>query len=186
MPAVTDSTRHAGSSSEQLGLGGHVAGDGEEIALDSAGQGWVVTWCRPESIPDGQPHGANAFCVTGDGGVVLISRDGERWGWPGGRPEDGESWEDTLRREMLEETCTRVDRARLLGFTRSACLRGHERGLVLVRGIWRAEVSLLPWEPRFEIPHRRVVAASELGGHLWMETGFEPIYRRAVVEAGLA
>jgi hypothetical protein len=127
MPAVTDSTRHAGSSSEQLGLGGHVAGD-----------------------------------------------------------EDGESWEDTLRREMLEETCTRVDRARLLGFTRSACLRGHERGLVLVRGIWRAEVSLLPWEPRFEIPHRRVVAASELGGHLWMETGFEPIYRRAVVEAGLA
>lgn len=170
----------------QTGLGGPTAGDGEEIALDSGGQGWVVTWCRPESIPAGRPHGANAFCVTGDGGVALISRDGERWGWPGGQPEKGESWEDTLRREMLEETCSIVLAARLLGFTRSVCLRGPERGLVLVRGIWRAEVSLLPWEPRFEIPHRRVIPASELGNHLWMETGFEPIYRRAAVEAGLA
>jgi len=25
--------------------------------------------------------------------MVLISPDGERWGWPGGRPEPGESWE---------------------------------------------------------------------------------------------
>jgi ADP-ribose pyrophosphatase YjhB (NUDIX family) len=157
-----------------------------EIGFSSAGQDWTVTWCRPEPVPDGQPHGANAFCVTRDGGIVLISPDGERWGWPGGRPEEGESWEETLRREVLEETCTHVLDARLLGFTRGVCLRGHERGLVLVRGIWRAEVDLLAWEPRFEIPHRRVVPASELGDHLWIEPGQEPIYRRAIVEAGLA
>jgi hypothetical protein len=61
--------------------------------------------------------------------------------------------------------------ARLLGFTRSGCLRGRERGLVLVRGIWRAEADLLPWEPRSEIPHRRVVPVSELGDHLWTGPG---------------
>jgi len=162
-----------------------VAADGEEIFLDSHGQGWVVSWYPPGPVPAGRPHGVNAFCVTGDDGVVLISRDGERWGWPGGRPEQGESGDETLRREMLEEACAAVLKARLLGFTRSTCRRGPERGLVLVRGIWRAEVDLLPWKPQFEIPWRRVIPAGELGDHLWMEKGHEPIYRRAAAEAGL-
>jgi len=44
----------------------------------------------------------------------------------------------------------------------------------------------MPWEPRFEIAHRRVVPAAELAAHFWMEQGFESIYHRALVEAGLA
>jgi hypothetical protein len=44
---------------------------------------------------------------------------------------------------------------------------------------------LMPWEPRFEIAHRRVVPASELLSSLWMEDGFEPIYYRALREAAL-
>ena len=83
-----------------------------------------------------------------DGEVVLISPDGQRWGWPGGRPEPGESWEQTLRREILEEACATVTCARLLGFVRGRCVSGREQGLVLVRSIWRAEVRLLPsWGP---------------------------------------
>jgi len=66
--------------------------------------------------PAGTPHGANAFCVTADDQVVLISNDGVHWGWPGGRPEGSESWEQTLRREILEETCSIVSTAQLLGF----------------------------------------------------------------------
>jgi len=57
--------------------------------------------------------------------------------------------------------------------------------VVLVRSIWLAEVKLTPWEPRFEIRYRRVVPTAELLAHLWMEEGFEPIYHRALVEAGL-
>jgi hypothetical protein len=57
---------------------------------------------------------------------------------------------------------------------------------VLVRSIWLAEVELMPWEPRYEIAHRRVVPAAEIAAHFWMEEGFEPIYHRALVEAGLA
>jgi ADP-ribose pyrophosphatase YjhB (NUDIX family) len=123
--------------------------------------------------------------VTADGGVVLISNDGERWGWPGGRPEGDESWEQTLRREIWEETCAIVGDARLLGFSRGVCLTGPEEGLVLVRSIWRAEVELRPWKPRFEIAHRRVVPADELLSHLWMEDGMEAIFHRALTEAGL-
>src|SRR5258708_28413962 len=115
---------------------------------------------------------------------VLISKDGERWGWPGGRPEGDESWEQTLRREILEETCSIVRDARLLGFCRSVCLTGPEEGRVLVRSLWRAEVELMPWEPLFEIVHRLAVPVTDLLSHLWMEEGFEPIYRRALAEAG--
>jgi ADP-ribose pyrophosphatase YjhB (NUDIX family) len=163
-----------------------VAVDGQEIAVRANGGDWLTAWHPPHAVPDGTPHGANAFCVTSDSGVVLISNDNERWGWPGGRPENAESWKETLCREILEEACARVVDARLLGFCRSACLTGPEQGLVLVRSVWLAQVTLLPWEPLFEIQHRRVVAATDLLAHLWMETGFEPIYYRALLEAGLA
>jgi ADP-ribose pyrophosphatase YjhB (NUDIX family) len=124
--------------------------------------------------------------VTADDRVVLISNDGERWGWPGGRPEGDESWEQILLREILEETCAIVhDDARLLGFCRGVCLTGPEKGLVLVRSIWRAEVELMPWDPRFEIAQRKVVAATDLLSHVWMEEGLEPIFYRALAEAGL-
>jgi ADP-ribose pyrophosphatase YjhB (NUDIX family) len=162
-----------------------VARDGEEFAIRSNGGDWLTAWHSPIAIPVGKAHGANAFCVTADGGVVLISNDGERWGWPGGRPEGDESWEQTLRREILEETCAIVTDARLLGFCRGVCLTGPEEGLVLVRSIWRAEVELRPWEPRFEIARRRVVPANELLSHLWMEDGMEAIFHRALTEAGL-
>jgi ADP-ribose pyrophosphatase YjhB (NUDIX family) len=161
------------------------AADGEQLAIRSDGGDWLVAWHPPSTVPAGTPHGANAFCVTAKDAVVLISTDGEHWGWPGGRPEDAESWEETLRREIFEEACAIVLDARLLGFCRAVCRTGSETGRVLVRSVWRANVELLPWEPRFEIAHRRVVPASELRAHLWMEEGFERIYLRALSEAGL-
>jgi ADP-ribose pyrophosphatase YjhB (NUDIX family) len=166
-------------------LQSRAARDGEEFAVRSSGGDWLIAWHSPLAVPAGQAHGANAFCVIADAGVVLISNDGERWGWPGGRPEGDESWEQTLRREVLEETCAIVGEARLLGFCRGACLTGPEEGRVLVRSVWRAEVELLPWEPRFEIAQRRVVPATGLLSHLWIEEGFEPIYYRALAEAEL-
>jgi ADP-ribose pyrophosphatase YjhB (NUDIX family) len=163
----------------------HAARDGDEFAVRSNGGDWLTAWHSPIAVPAGRAHGANGLCVTSGDGVVLISNDGQRWGWPGGRPESDESWEQTLRRETLEETCAVVSGARLLGFCRSVCLTGAEKGRVLVRSIWRAEVELLPWEPRFEIAYRRVVPATELLSHLWIEEGFEPIYFRAIAEASL-
>jgi ADP-ribose pyrophosphatase YjhB (NUDIX family) len=165
---------------------GRVASDLEEITVPANGGDWRMAWHPPGDASPGRPHGANAFCATPDGDIVLISTDGMRWGWPGGRPEPGESWLDTLTREMLEEACARVTAARLLGFVRSRCLSGHEEGLVLVRSIWRAEVTLLPWQPEHEIPFRRAVPAGDLARQLWMEDGAAAIYARAAAEAALA
>jgi hypothetical protein len=105
-------------------LQGRVARDGEEFAVHSNGGDWLTAWHSATTVPDGAPHGVNAFCVTTDDRIVLISRDGERWGWPGGRPEREESWEQTLRREILEETYAVVRDARLLGFSCGVCLTG--------------------------------------------------------------
>src|SRR5229473_3087972 len=95
-----------------------VARDGEEMPVRANGGDWMIAWHPVGVAPPGKRHGANAFCLTGDGSVVLISRDGQRWGWPGGRPEGAESWEQTLRREVLEEVCASVIHATLLGFSR--------------------------------------------------------------------
>jgi hypothetical protein len=85
-----------------------VAADGVPIPIRSGGQQWLVSWHPPPEPPDGTPHGAEGVCVTADGDVVVISPDGTIWDLPAGRPEPGESWEQTLRREMDEEACATV------------------------------------------------------------------------------
>jgi ADP-ribose pyrophosphatase YjhB (NUDIX family) len=160
-----------------------IAVDGVDVAFSQNGQDWRVAWFPTPDAPAGTPHGAAAICVAGDQ-VVLIGTDGETWGLPGGRPEVGESMIDTLRREVWEEACATMTSARLLGFSRGTCVRGHERGLVLVRSLWRAEVVVEPWEPRFEITHQRLVPAAEAFAHLELPAGLRPLHRRAFAEAG--
>jgi ADP-ribose pyrophosphatase YjhB (NUDIX family) len=167
--------------------GSGAAPDGQEFAVRSNGEDWIVSWCPPPIAPSGTPHGAQGICVTSGGEIVLVSEDGERWGFPAGRPESGETWEETLRREMLEEACATVLSTRLLGFTRGECVAGAERGLVLVRSMWRAEVELGRWEPQFEIRHRQVIPATDIALQRILATDpFAPIIRRSLNEAAIA
>jgi ADP-ribose pyrophosphatase YjhB (NUDIX family) len=137
-----------------------IARNGNDFTVSTNGQDWRVAWYPPPDPPPGTPHGATAVCITSDR-IVLVSSDGQRWGLPGGRPQPGERWADTLRREVGEEACAQVTSSRLLGFTRGVCVRGRQEGLALVRSLWRAEVRLERWEPRFEMAHRRLVPAEE-------------------------
>jgi ADP-ribose pyrophosphatase YjhB (NUDIX family) len=145
--------------------------------VSSDNQDWRVTWHPPPDPPPGTEHGSSAVCVVGEH-AVLVSGDGQLWGLPGGRPEPGEDWMATLRREVREEACATVTGARLLGFTRGECLRGHEAGLVLVRAHWRAEVRLDPWQPRHEMVGRRLVPLAEAYESMWVPDGLEPVFRR--------
>ena len=92
----------------------------------------------------------------------------------GGRP-----W----TREVLEEACASVEEATLLGFARGKCIRGEEEGLVLVRSLWRAEVTLLPWEPQHETTDRMVVPLDEALAHLKIPDDHRPIVQRWLDEA---
>ena len=75
----------------------------------------------------------------------------------GGGVEPGETLEDCLVREVMEEGCTRVVQSRCIG-----CQRvdgpGHPAGP------WRyyqtrfwARVELLPWDRQYEVDERRLV-----------------------------
>jgi 8-oxo-dGTP pyrophosphatase MutT (NUDIX family) len=121
--------------------------DARQVAVRIGDDEILVSWHGPNTRPDGQAHGAEGICVTGTGDVVVISRDGRRWELPAGRPERGETWEQTLRREVREEACATVVRARLLGVARGEYVAGPQSGAVLVRSIWRADVTVDPWDP---------------------------------------
>ncbi|MFN2609771.1 MAG: NUDIX domain-containing protein [Actinomycetota bacterium] len=160
--------------------------DGERFATQSNGGDWIISWHASIDPPTGTPHGASAICLTGDMGLVLISPDGKRWGLPGGRPEGSESGEETMRREVMEEACATVHTARLTGFMRGECISGPEEGLVLIRSQWVADVDLQQWAPQYEIPHRRVVPASQWREHIWIEDGWLAFVTRAFSEANIA
>jgi 8-oxo-dGTP pyrophosphatase MutT (NUDIX family) len=165
-----------------------IAADGEVFDLLDAGQDWRVAWYPASSLsPNGIPHGAAAICFTAGGLVVLVSADGgATWSFPGGRPEPGEDARSTLEREIREEACAQIQRATLVGFSRGECLRGRERGLVLVRSLWSAVVALHPWEPQHETTHRRLVAAAPALDVISFPPSARPIYARWVHEAAEA
>ncbi len=148
------------------------------------GGDWTVVWHGPDDEPVGKAHGATAICITESHELVVVSADGQRWGLPGGRTEPGESWEDTMRREMWEEACANIRQARLLGFIHATCHSGHEEGLILVRSQWRADVSLADWLPEYEIAYRRTVPVDEWRAHAHLSDGWEPIFARFFSEAG--
>jgi 8-oxo-dGTP pyrophosphatase MutT (NUDIX family) len=152
-----------------------------EIDIVSRGQRWRQSWHPPGVAPDGKRHGSAGICVTDSGDVVVISSDEILWDFPAGRPEGDEDWEQTLRREMLEEACATVTEAHLLGFSRGHCVEGHEAGLVLVRSIWLARVTLGEWKPQFEIAHRKFVPFDQAISTVLAE--FEPVWTRAFQEA---
>lgn len=136
---------------------------------------WLIAWTPQSVAPAGTNHGSSGVCFT-EKGVVLVSRDRERWEFPAGRPEADESLVDTLRREVREEACCKVEATHLLGFTMSRCLVGHERDLVLVRAHWAARVTAEPWQPVHEILERKEVAEAKVMSALTIEPGLEPLY----------
>lgn len=54
-------------------------------------------------------------CFCDDRMVIVLNGNKSNWGLPGGTLEEGESIEEALKREMMEETNMRVEKWRPLG-----------------------------------------------------------------------
>jgi hypothetical protein len=163
-----------------------MANVGESLVVHSAGQDWLTSW-HPRRLPapDGKRHGSAGICITADGDVILVCEKDDAWDLPQGRPEGDEDWHATLEREVLEEACATVIGATLLGYNRGECIKGPEQGLVLVRSIWRATVTVHAWEPRYEIMQRVLLSPAEALAKMGLDHPFRPFRLRAFHEAGL-
>ncbi len=89
--------------------GGDVVADEAGPFVDSTGKSLVG---RPNAIRPG----SCAVIFDGDGKVLLERRsDNGFWGLPGGAVEIGESVEQAIKREVMEETALVVEVKRLVG-----------------------------------------------------------------------
>lgn len=156
-----------------------IARDFSEIQLD-AGR-WSLTWFPPDSRPDGKMHGSAGVCFTDEGDICLIRIRGvSYWEFPAGRPEQRETFLDTLKREVLEEACSEVQEQRLIGYLKTK----QVGGTTVVRAYYRARIRVLDWDPRHEIEERMFCSAAEVAGYVCAD--HRPIVLRALIESGVA
>ena len=85
---------------------------------------------------------------------------------------------------MREEACAKVTDAKLFGFHRGECIRGHEKGLVLVRSLWLAKVQIYKWVPEPETLAHKFVLPNRILSELAPDV-FLPLHHRALIVAGL-
>ncbi len=69
-----------------------------------------------EELGDRIVHGVHAFCFAGDELVIVYSDMKGYWTPPGGGVEPGETVEEAIVREVLEETNMRVLKQRVIGY----------------------------------------------------------------------
>lgn len=131
------------------------------------GRRLTFTWFDPPFRPD-PPHCNQAYgiCFTGDGMIVLAGSEyppGHRyWNLLGGGVEEGETLEDCLVREVMEEGCARLVECRYIGCQRVDDPEHPAGPARYYQSRFWARVELLAWNPRFEIDERRLIAPEDL------------------------
>ena len=72
-----------------------------------------IRWIENADIKDKEYRQVSAF-IYNDKNELLIVKN-ETWTLPGGHPEAGETKEETLRREVMEETCSTIKDIHYIG-----------------------------------------------------------------------
>jgi len=125
----------------------------------------MISWVDPPNGPqDELVQRAEAAAFTQDGEIFVVAEGDDRFSWwslPGGRREAGETLEDTLRRELLEEACVTVRASELVGFQRFRHLNGDRAGHVTTDAMFSVRAEVLPFEPRFETRGRRLMSMAD-------------------------
>ena len=143
------------------------------------GQRLLVAWQDSGFIP---PRNlvtqASGICFTHDGLIVLITSDGSSWGLPGGHPEDGETIEAALIREVREEACAMVTDFAYLGAQE---MRDAPDYTVHYQTRFWARVQLNEFKPEYETTGRKLVMPEDVVSTLnWQSDIFENTLKLAI------
>lgn len=96
--------------------------------------------------------------IFNDKGELLIVKNENVWTIPGGHPEPGESYLETLNREVMEEACVNLKDIKYLG-----AVEVVENGEVYYQLRYTAKVNeLFTFKQEWEISERNFVPLDEL------------------------
>jgi ADP-ribose pyrophosphatase YjhB (NUDIX family) len=71
-----------------------------------------------DSLPDGYINQCQAVCFVDSENLVLFKHIDGYYSLPGGSIEDGEKFEETLSREVMEESACEVKKFELIGYVK--------------------------------------------------------------------
>jgi len=138
-----------------------------------AGRELTLTWLEADVVPQNlKVSQVSGYCLDNDNKVLIVKND-HGWGLPGGHPEEGESTEQSLRREISEEANVTISSFKLLGYVevndpQNESIEG--RAYAQLRFICRlAEIN--EFSAEFETSERAFVSIAELPNYItWMAT----------------
>jgi 8-oxo-dGTP pyrophosphatase MutT (NUDIX family) len=120
---------------------------------------YTITWCPAPFIPPGKLIiQSSGLCFTKNHQLILVN-DGKNWMLPGGRPEENETPEQALIREITEEACAEVIRFHYLGSIqyRDVIPSADNEDTVFYKARYWVKVKKKAFHPRFEIKERIVI-----------------------------
>jgi 8-oxo-dGTP diphosphatase len=132
-------------------------------------------WIRTSDIKKYHPIEQVYGIVFNNIGKILIARCGNNsWNLPGGHPEKGESYEETLKRELLEEADVEIENIIPLGVQKA--ISGNDIKKAVYQARFVASIKrILPQTPdpaNGNIWQRIFVPADKVNSYIkWGEVG---------------
>ena len=136
------------------------------------------TWIKTSDIKKYSPITQVYGIIFDDKDRILVGRDSKRGSWiiPGGHPEKGESIEETLKREVLEEVDVEIDDITHLGVQKATFPDDPDKSKAIYQARSIAKVKKL--NPQTPDPandstwERKFVPADKISEYVkWGEAG---------------
>ena len=144
----------------------------------------TARWMPPAFVPPRElTTQAYGVCFTEHRKIVLVTTGDGRWNLPGGHPEEGETLEAALEREVWEEARARVVRAQYIGCQQIEDPDAAAGPKLYYQARFWARVEVYPFKALFETTDRKLVEPSEFLESLFW--GAVPI-AKVVLDCGLA
>jgi len=133
----------------------------ELVTIDN--KTYRVVWReRDFTPPRAQTTQASGLCFTGNSRIILVRGAGREWSLPGGHPEQNETPDQALVREVAEEACAKVTELSYLGCQEVAELTpDHQVAALYYQTRFWCRVELRDFAPHHETADRIAIPPSQ-------------------------